>query len=160
MSATAAQPTSVKALALAVLARNQQRNSTATTPEKERNFEESNTGQKLRSVARPQSHDIAVPTEPETDDDVRIVQEKLLAGESVRMKMGDIGEAYWVATETQRDELVAELTANSDNTPVYCWGELVRVSGWSHSNELIVYQANRLLQATVEPVDADPATAE
>ena len=97
---------------------------------------------------------------PTAENTARIVQDKLLAGEPVRMKMGDIGEAYWVATETQRDALVAELMANGDNTPVYCWGELVRISGWSHSDELIVYQAKRLLQVTLEPIDANPATAE
>ena len=104
--------------------------------------------------------DTPVPTAPEADAEAQAVQDRLRAGEPVRMKMGDIGEAYWVATETQRDELVAELTGNGDNTPVYCWGELVRISGWSHSDELIVYQAKRLLQVTLESVDTDPATAE
>ena len=97
---------------------------------------------------------------PTAENTARIVQQKLLAGEPVRIRMGDIGEAYWVATETQRDDLVAELTASSDNTPVYCWGELVRISGWNHSDKLVIYQAKRLLRVTLEPVDPDPTATE
>ena len=90
-----------------------------------------------------------VPTAPETDPTARVVQEKLLAGESVRMHMGDIGEAYWVVTDMQRDKLVTELTANGDDTPVFCWGELVRISNWSQDDKLFAYRAKQTFQATI-----------
>ena len=156
VTATATQQHSVKALALAVLARNSQCNASATVPEKERNFRGSKTGQKLHSVAPPQLHDIAVPTALEADPTARVVQEKLLAGVPVRMRMGDIGEAIWTATDTQRDELVATLTATGDNTPVYCWGELVRISNWSRDDKLFTYQAKQSLHVTI----AEPNTEE
>ena len=90
-----------------------------------------------------------VPTAPEPDAEAQAVQDRLRAGEPVLMKMGDIGVAYWVATETQRDELVATLTATGDNTPVYCWGELVRISNWSRDDKLFTYQAKKSFQATI-----------
>jgi len=94
-----------------------------------------------------------VPTAPEPDAEAQAVQDRLRAGEPVRMRMGDIGEAIWVATDTQRDELVATLSATGDNTPVYCWGELVLIQDWSEDDKRNVYAFKRELGANVTATD-------
>jgi len=94
-----------------------------------------------------------VPTAPESDPTARIVQQRLLAGEPVRMKTGDIGEAYWVATDAQRDLLRATLDDKGNTTPVFSWGELVLIQDWPVDDKRNVYAFKRELGANVTARD-------
>ena len=110
----------------------------------------------IRTLTGPQkisALDTPVPTAPEPDPEAQAVQDRLRAGERVRVRMGDIGEAYWVATDKQRDQLRITLDDKGDTTPVFSWGELVLIQDWPAADQRNIYGFKRDLGGNVTATD-------